>query len=70
MEYFCNILNLASSLTLEGRNSIENALGHILDIFLYMCYEWWEDVYYLDYEDPSFPNSKEKLGKFCGPSKN
>ena len=70
LEYFCDILNLASSPTLEGRNSIEKSLGHTMDISPYICYEWWEDVYYLDYEDPYFPDSKEKFGKFCGPSKN
>ena len=71
MEYFCDILNLASSPNLEERNSIENkALGHTMDMSFYTCFEWWEAVYSLDYEDPSFPNSKEKLGKFCGPSKN
>eukprot|EP00979_Chaetoceros_neogracilis_P009185 scaffold2090_cov151-Chaetoceros_neogracile.AAC.2 len=68
--YFCAILNMASSPKLDNRNSIEVALGHAVDISPYICYEWWEDVYYLDYEDPSFPHSKEKLGKYCGPSDN
>jgi len=68
--FFCAILNFAASPTLNGQNSIQVALGHSTDISPYIVHEWLEPVYYLDYEDPSFPNSREKLGYLCGPVEN
>ena len=70
LEIFCDILNMTSNPSLDGRTPLEIALGYIVDISPYIAYEWWKPVYYLDYEDPSFPNSREKLEKFCGPIKN
>ena len=70
LEFFCDILNMTSNPSLDGRTPLEIALGYTVDISAYIAYEWWEPVYYLDYEDPSFPNSREKIGKFCGPIKN
>ncbi len=68
--YFCNILNITACEPLGYRTPTEVALGHSVDISPYIAYEWWEPVYYLAYEDPSFPESKEKLGRFCGPVSN
>lgn len=70
LEFFCNILNVAASPSLDYKNPIQVAMGHSVDISPYLAYEWWEQVYYLDYEDPSFPNSKEKMGRYCGPVDN
>ena len=70
LEYFCGILNSTSSILLNNRTPIEVALGYVPDISAYLAHEWWEPVYYLDYEDPSFPQSKEKVGRFCGPIAN
>ena len=47
---------------LGGRNAYEVAFGHSVDISAFIQFEWWEPVYYLDTEDPSFPASKEKAG--------
>ena len=55
---------------LQGRNAYEVAFGHSVDISAYIQYEWWEPVYYLETDDPSFPQSKEKLGYFCGVAEN
>ena len=70
LEYFCNILNITACESLGYRTPTEVALGHSVDISPYIAYEWWEPVYYLAYESPSFPQSKEKLGRFCGPISN
>ena len=55
---------------LGGRNAYEVAFGHSVDISAFIQFEWWEPVYYLDIEDPSFPASKEKAGRFCGVASN
>ena len=55
---------------LGGRNAIEVALGHSVVISAYIQYKWWEAIYFLDYEDPSFPKSREKFGRFCGVAEN
>jgi len=68
--FFCAILNFAASPTLNGQYSIQVALGHSTDISPYIVHEWLEPVYYLEYEDPLFPNSREKLGYFCDPVEN
>jgi hypothetical protein len=70
MSYMTSILNMISMDRLGGRNAIEVALGHSVDISAYLQFQWWEGVYYLNYEDPSFPNSKEKFGRFCGVAEN
>ena len=64
MTYMSSILNMVAMERLGGRNAIEVALGHSVDISAYIQYEWWEPIYFLDYEDPSFPNSLEKFGRF------
>ena len=70
MIYAVAILNMACMDRLQGRNAHEVAFGHSLDISAYIQYSWWEKVYFLDTEDPSFPRSKEKLGHFCGVAEN
>ena len=70
MTYIASILNMIAMERLGGRNAIEVALGHSVDISAYIQYEWWEPLYFLNYEDPSFPNSREKFGRFCGVAEN
>ena len=68
--YTSSILNMISMDRLGGQNAIEVAMGHSVDISAYLQFQWWEPVYYLNYEDPSFPDSKEKYGRFCGVAEN
>jgi hypothetical protein len=70
MIYYSSILNMICLERLGGRNAYEVAFGHSIDISPFIQFEWWEPVYYLDSEDPSFPSSKEKYGRFCGVSDN
>ena len=68
--FYISILNMSCLDRLQGRNAYEVAFGHSVDISAYIQYEWWEPVYYLETDDPSFPHSKEKLGYFCGVAEN
>ena len=70
LEYFCAILNVSATPSIGDKTPLEVSLGYTADISPYIAYEWWEPVYYLDYEDPSFPQSREKIGRFCGPVPN
>ena len=70
MLFYIAILNMSCIDRLNGRNAFEVAFGHSIDISAYIQFEWWEPVYYLETDDPSFPNSKEKQGYFCGVAEN
>ena len=70
VQFVMTVLNMVAMDRLKGRNAIEVALGHSVDISAYIAFEWWERVYYLDYEEPSFPTSREKHGYFCGVAEN
>ena len=69
LRFFCSVLNMAANSRLKDRNLIEVALGHTVEISPYICYEWWEDLYYLDYEDPSSPNTRERWENFADQAK-
>ena len=68
--FFSSILNITSCPSLNYKTPTQVAIGHTVDISPYIAHEWWEPVYYLTYEDPSFPESREKRGRFCGPIAN
>ena len=70
MQYYSSILNMCCLARLGGRNAYEVAFGHSVDISAWIQFEWWEPIYYLAAEDPSFQASKEKLGYFCGVAEN
>ena len=64
LTYYTAIMNMISLDRLGGKNAYEVAFGHSVDISAYLEFEFWEPIYYLDSDDPSFPNSKEKQGRF------
>ena len=70
LTYYTAIMNMISLDRLGGKNAYEVAFGHSVDISAYLEFEFWEPIYYLDSDDPSFPNSKEKQGRFCGIAEN
>ena len=70
-EYLAEIHNARAQVSkLKGRNPTQSSLGYTLDISAYLLFEWFEKVFVLDMEDPSFPHSKEVLGHFVGVAKN
>ena len=52
--YYAEIINMISLETLGGRNAYEVAFSFSVNISLYIQYEWWEPLYFLDSKDPSF----------------
>jgi hypothetical protein len=68
--FFCCLLNVIANPRHNGISCQEVATGIRPDISPYLHYEWWEPVYYLEYDGPSFPESKELLGRWAGPAEN
>ena len=54
-----NVLAMAKH---DWRTSTEIAFGHTPNVSAFLCFEWWEEVYYLDDDGSGFSNSKEKIG--------
>ena len=63
--YCVMLLNHLATSTLDWRTPIEKCFGVTPDISPFLCFEWYEPVLYHD-RDASFPNSKEKFGRFVG----
>ena len=67
MLYVVMILNCLAHPNLGMRTPIEVALGYTPDISASLCFVWYQPVFYFRTEDKtSFPDSKEKLGRFVG----
>jgi hypothetical protein len=68
--YACELLNIMALESLGWKNPLFVALGVIGDISAYLAFHWWEPVYFKDRGDPSFPNTKARLGRVMGISQN
>ena len=69
MLYIVFLYNHISLESLQGKTPLEIATGIRPDISSVLNYHWWQPVYYLD-DDGSFPQSKEKRGRWVGVAEN
>ena len=69
MEYAVYIINRISHKKLHNKTPIEVCFVYTPDISSLLCFQWYQDVFYLDSE-ASFPSSKELHGNFVGISEN
>ena len=65
MTYVVYLLNHLAVSKLNWKTPIEMATGETPDISNLLQFHWYEKVYYYDHS-MSFPDSKEKLGRFVG----
>ena len=63
------LFNHLAAKKLNWRTPIEVATGETPDISNLLQFYWYEKVYYYDHST-SFPDSKEKLGRFVGIAEN
>ena len=64
------LMNVLAMKKHDWRTPTEMAFGYTPDVSAFLQFEWWEQVYYLDDDGTGFPNSKEKIGHWCGPTEN
>ena len=64
------IMNVLAMKKHDWRTPTEMALGYTSNVSAFLQFEWWEQVYYLDDDGTGFPNSKENIGHWCGPTEN
>ena len=69
MLFVIYLLNHLAVKRLDWRTPIEVATGETPDISNLIQFHWYERVYYYD-PLASFPESKEKLGRFVGIAEN
>ena len=65
MEYACHVLNHLAHDGLKKRTPIEVAFGYTPDISHLLIHVWYDEVLYYTHE-ASFPESREKMGRFVG----
>ena len=70
INYLCGLLNVMASQNLNWRTPMEKGLGITPDISAYLHFSFYEPVYYLDDDEAKYPETKEKLGHWCGPTEN
>ena len=64
------MLNIVEIYILVWSTPTDAYLRFTLDISVFLQFEWWEQVYYLDDDRSGFSNSKEKLVHCCVPTDN
>ncbi|MGH7974690.1 MAG: hypothetical protein ACREBR_04130, partial [bacterium] len=69
MQYVVYLLNHLALPTLKQRTPVEVAFGNTPDISHLLQFSWYERVYIYD-KGASFPETKERLGRYVGPAEN
>ena len=65
--FTCMLLNVLAAKSLAWRTPMEVGFGITPDISAFMMYTFYEPVYYVDPSSDGYPDTKEKLGHWCGP---
>src|SRR5215210_256288 len=70
LKYVVQVLNHLATTDLNNRNPIERAFGVTPDISGLLQFYFYQSVFYLDTNKPSYPNSKELFGHWVGIAEN
>ena len=70
LKYVVQVLNHLATPNLNNRTPIEKAFGVTPDISGLLQFYFYQPVFYLDTNKPSFPNSKELFGHWVGIAEN